>query len=178
MTAFYMILALAVVGGAVYWTMQRQEPAGSSSAPEPEPAKPQTKEEVEQVKHEDTVQKLLNINLHARLQGIDAEIATSLESAIDSIRHISQDMAKMENFSELSVLFGRITDRYVPELVNGYLKLSEGQRAERKEETLKSIQMIEAKTREIEDSLSDESIRDFDKTAVLINTMLKQLGGE
>jgi len=170
MTTILIVIGLVVIGVGIFFVLRNK----NTGENETEVSVPQTREQKDYASYQDGIEKLLVINLTAREKVENKEVLTVLESTIDSIRNITEEMSKSKNFSESSVMFGRIIDKYLPELVYGYTKLSDSEQKEQHSKVIADLERLNTEVSLIEESLSESSVQDFEKTGKLINAMFQK----
>ena len=168
------IIGLLIALGIAYFLLQ-----GKKDKKVKETVKPKTREEEEKDKFEFAIKKLLLINVESRKNITQVKVLEILESTLDSIKNITEEINKDKNFSESSVLFNRIIDKYLPELMDGYISLSPKGKDDKEEETVLTLQRLKTEVSLIEESLLNSSKEDFEATGKLIEAMFQKFeGGE
>jgi len=164
------ILGLILIGGVAFFVMKKKGDTVMET--------PKTKEEVEVDTYKESINRLFTINLVARKNILEADVLKFLEDTIDGMRNVTEEITKFKNFGEQSVMFSRIGERYLPELIQGYINLSQTERETNSGKIITDLSVLKSEVSLIEASLSSSATQDFEKTGKLISAMFKKFEGD
>ena len=117
---------------------------------------------------------LLRLNIHLREQAPPRRVIGRVESLIDKLRELLEDLNQRHPDHELTWTVNQMARRYLPKVVKPYLALSRGDRESTRGELLRSLDGLEAELDNVAELVRGDKMGDFKAKAAFLRARFVQ----
>lgn len=118
------------------------------------------------------VEDIVKMNLQLRLKTNDTEVRAGFENLFDKVIKLDNLVNDPKNFSELTVIFNRMTEKYIPNLLNPFLKMEESEQLKNKAVLIESLNTLAEQLEKTEEAFNSADVAELNKMASFIDTMI------
>jgi hypothetical protein len=118
--------------------------------------------------------RLVALNIDIREAGLASDVLLRVETIIDKLRDLLPDLNERYPGHELAWTLNQMARAYLSKVVRPYVALSEADRAERKQELLKSLNGVEAEVDNVADLVQGDKRGDFRAKAAFLRARFVQ----
>ncbi len=118
--------------------------------------------------------RLVALNIDIREAGLASDVLLRVETIIDKLRDLLPELNERYPGHELAWTLNQMAREYLSKVVRPYVALSEADRAERKQELLKSLNGVEAEVDNVADLVQGDKRGDFRAKAAFLRARFVQ----
>ena len=114
------------------------------------------------------LQQLLRLNLELRMGALEPDVVRQLEEIVDDLRDLIPGLCEDHAGSELTWTVKRMAEDYLPRVLGPFLALSSAERAQHRDEFVKSLAGLEAELAGIRGLVRDAKVGEFQAKAAFL----------
>lgn len=118
------------------------------------------------------VEEVVKMNLQLRLKTNDPEVRNGFENLFDKVIRLDNLVNDPKNYSELTVIFNRMTEKYIPNLLNPFLKMEASEQVKNKAVLIESLNTLAEQLERTEEAFNSADVAELNKMASFIDTMI------
>ena len=118
--------------------------------------------------------RLVALNIDIREAGLASDVLLRVETIVDKLRDLLPELNERYPGHELAWTLNQMARAYLSKVVRPYVALSEADRAERKQELLKSLNGVEAEVDNVADLVQGDKRGDFRAKAAFLRARFVQ----
>ena len=118
--------------------------------------------------------RLVALNIEIREAGLASDVLLRVETIIDKLRDLLPDLNERYPGHELAWTLNQMARAYLSKIVRPYVALSAADRADRKQELLKSLNGVEAEVDNVGDLVQGDKRGDFRAKAAFLRARFVQ----
>ena len=118
--------------------------------------------------------RLVALNIDIREAGLASDVLLRVETIVDKLRDLPPELNERYPGHELAWTLNQMARAYLSKVVRPYVALSEANRAERKQELLKSLNGVEAEVDNVADLVQGDKRGDFRAKAAFLRARFVQ----
>ena len=118
--------------------------------------------------------RLVALNIEIREAGLASDVLLRVETIIDKLRDLLPELNERHPGHELAWTLNQMARAYLSKVVRPYVALSAADRAERKQELLKSLNGVEAEVDNVGDLVQGDKRGDFRAKAAFLRARFVQ----